>query len=82
MTEEIKHINKKNQEYIAEGNRMTKEIIIDESNATEFNYTLKSIDKVIGCKFVKESYTPKEICELLKQFCMVLDLKILEAKGE
>jgi hypothetical protein len=26
MTEEIKHINKKNQEYIAEGNRMTKEI--------------------------------------------------------
>ena len=29
MTEEIKHINKKNQEYIAEGNRMTEEIIID-----------------------------------------------------
>ena len=25
MTEEIKHINKKNQEYIAEGNRMTEE---------------------------------------------------------
>lgn len=40
IKEEIKHINKRNQEYIAENNRMTKNIIdgVDVSGCVAFKY--------------------------------------------
>ena len=53
-------------------------IIIDGNSLEEFNYTFKSINKVVGCKFLHKNYTQKEICELLKQFCRVIDSKIME----
>ena len=38
MTEEIKHIDEKSQEYIAEGNRMTKEIKIHKKDSAACNF--------------------------------------------
>lgn len=56
-------------------------IIIDGNSLEGFNYTFKSINKVVGCKFLRKNYTQKEICELLKQFCMILDLTISKERA-
>lgn len=55
-----------------------KTIVIDESKLIEFNYTFKSITKIVGCKLVKESYTQEEVKQLLKSLCSAIDHTMFE----